>query len=215
MLNFNTKRIPMNIQLFSDPNNGGTGEGSDGNQQNAGQQNTQNQNQSGQAPQGTVFSADYVGALRNESAGHRTRAVKAENMLRTIFGLKDGEELGNLDTRLTAYQQNSATQLANASAKANKLLINSAIKGLEGYDTALVSDLIDVSKVTVKDDGSVDLKTALEELEKKHPRIKMNTPGSYAGGTGTQSLNKGGNSGTDPDLAAIYEAAGVPLNKKK
>ena len=45
---------------------------------------------------GKTYSEDYVHNLRNEAAGYRTTAKAHEKALRTILGIADGEELGNM-----------------------------------------------------------------------------------------------------------------------
>lgn len=74
---------------------------------------------------GKTYSEDYVTALRGESANYRTRAKSYEGALRTVLGLKDGEELGDLNARLSAYQQNQTKQQSAAWRQANKRLIGS------------------------------------------------------------------------------------------
>ena len=201
MLNFKRKtRLPINIQMFAEPNNGDDGNGGDGDQ------NTNNQG--GQGSQGNVFSAEYVGALRSESAGHRTRAVKAEDTLRKIFGLKDGEALGDLDSRLTAYQTDEQNKLNEAQSKVNERLINSALDSLEGYDNKLVKKLIERSEITVSDDGKVDFKAALEKLEKEYPSVKQTGAPAYAANTGSSSMNNGKYT---PDEAKMRRVMGLKI----
>ena len=194
MLNFKRKTtLPINIQMFAEPNNG--------DDNNDGDQNTNNH--SGQGSQGNVFSAEYVGALRSESAGHRTRAVKAEDTLRKIFGLKDGEALGDLDSRLTAYQTDEQNKLNEAQSKVNERLINSALDSLEGYDNKLVKKLIERSEITVGDDGKVDFKSALEKLCKEYPSVKQTGTPAYAANTGSSSMGSGKYSSEDAKMRRI------------
>lgn len=78
--------LKPNIQLFAEPE-----QAEPGNQPSA--------------PAGKTFSEEYVSALRGESAGYRTRAKQYEAALRKALGLEDGEDLGDLDGRLSAHQQ--------------------------------------------------------------------------------------------------------------
>lgn len=77
---------PMNLQLFAEPAGGDPAPTSE------------------PAPTARkIYTEDYVSALRGESANYRTRAKSYEGALRTVLGLKDGEELGDLNARLSAY----------------------------------------------------------------------------------------------------------------
>ena len=57
--------------------------------------------------------------------------------------------------------------------KANERLLQAEIKSLDGYDSKLVSRLIDRSKVKITEDGAIEgLKEAVEALEAEFPQIK-------------------------------------------
>ncbi|MCL2531580.1 MAG: phage scaffolding protein [Oscillospiraceae bacterium] len=115
-----------------------------------------------------TYSADYVGALRSESAGHRTKAKAYEKELgniRAAFGVKPDEDIGDVAARL-------ATVNETALAKANERLIAAELKGLEGYDHALLAKLIDRSTLKVDDDGTVTgLKEAAESVAEQFPAV--------------------------------------------
>lgn len=133
---------------------------------------------------GKTFSEDYVSLLRRESAGHRTRAVQAENALRSLFGLKEGEELGDLNARMTAYRQAQEQAQNDALEKVNGRLISSAINTMDGYDTKLLAKLIDRSKITVADDGTVSgLKEAAEAAAAEYPSVKLSSVPRFSRGT--------------------------------
>lgn len=158
--------LKPNIQLFAEPADGGA-PAEPGNP----------------AAGGKTFSEDYVSSLRRESAGHRTRAVQAENALRSLLGLKEGEELGDLNTRITTYQQTQEQTHNAAAQKANERLIQAEIRALEGYDTKLLAKLIDRSKITVADDGTVNgLTEAAEAAAEEFPAVRKTT--EPVGGTG-------------------------------
>lgn len=124
-------------------------------------------------PSGKTFSEDYVGSLRREAAGYRTTAKTYESTLRTVLGLKEDEEIGNLGARVTAWQQAQQTAANNAIAKANQRLINAEIKSLEGYDQKLLAKVIDLSNVKVDEQGNVTgVKEAAETAAKEFPAVK-------------------------------------------
>ena len=53
-----------------------------------------------------------------------------------MLGLKDGEELGDLNARLSAYQQNQAKQQSAALEAANKRLIGAEMRTWRGTITS-------------------------------------------------------------------------------
>lgn len=137
-------------------------------------------------PEGSkTFSEDYVSALRGESAGYRNRAKAAENALREVLGLGEAEALGDLSARLTSYRDMQGKAQTAAVQKANERLIQAEIRALEGYDTKLLERLIDRSKITVADDGTVSgLEEAAEAAAAAFPVVK--TDKAPAGGTGSK-----------------------------
>lgn len=140
------------------------------------------------APSGKVFSEDYVRTLRNESAGHRTTAKKYETALKTIFGIDAGAELGdNLETHINALKQRNEDAVNSALTKANNRLIMAELRSKEGYEHKLLERVIDLSGVSVDDDGNVvGLDDAIATAETEYPAVKKaETPPPYAGGTGT------------------------------
>ena len=148
---------------------------------------------------GKTYTQEYVSALRNEAKGHRVRANTAESALRTVFGLKDTDDLGDVNARLTAYQQAQTTALNEAITKANNLLISAAIKGKSEYDTDLLEQLIDRSKITVEDDGTMEgLDEAITAVETKFPVVKKtnvpnasrSTPGLKETGDKKEQANR-------------------------
>jgi len=158
-----------------------------------------NTNQTTETPPATpteqqTYSSDYVSALRNESAGYRTRAraaEKAEKAAREAFGLKPGEEIGDISARLAAHE-------AKALEKANARLITAEIKGLQGYNTALLERLIDRGSIKVGDDGTVTgAKEAAEAAAKQFPEVLTKTqqreqwaPKNPAAGASGESENQ-------------------------
>jgi len=119
-------------------------------------------------PETQTFSKDYVDALRRESGNYRTRAQTAEKTVkafRDAFGLRPDDEIGDISARLAARD-------AQALDKANTRLIAAEIKGLPGYETALLERLIDRSDIKVGDDGTVTgLKEAAEATAKQFAAV--------------------------------------------
>lgn len=178
---------PMNLQLFAEP--------------------TEPKAEPAREPAaGKTYTEDYVSALRGESASYRTRAKAYEGALRTVFGLKDGEELGDLNARLDAYQQNQTKQQTAALETANKRLIGAEIRTLEGYDHKLLEKLIDLSGIKVAEDGTVTgLKEAAEAVAKDFPAV-LKTPPQFS--RGTKGPSEDMNSAKDRANAALRAVFG-------
>lgn len=122
-----------------------------------------------------VYPHTYVKSLRDENKDLRLKGKAAEAKLKTLLGLKDDEDID--DAKITAYQNNLTKAQNDAIAKANARLITAEIKSQDGYDVKLVERLLDKSKLTIGDDGSVTgLKEALTALEAEFPQIKIGTP---------------------------------------
>ena len=131
-------------------------------------------------PSGKVWTDEYVQSLRDEAKQHRLARKAAEANLRKLIGLKDDEEID--DGKLTAYQTKQAQAIADATAKANAKLVAAEIKALQGYDIKLLDRLLDRSKLTVADDGTVNgLAEQLAALETDFPMIKQTAPAAPPG----------------------------------
>lgn len=153
--------LKPNIQLFAEP-------ATDGDPTPAPQPTTQ-QSTAG----GKVFSEEYVQSLRNESAGYRTQRNTYEKALRGVLGIKDDEELGDLNTRISDFNQKRAAALEAA----NQRVINAQLRTLEGYDAKLLAKVIDLSEVKVAEDGTVTgLKEAAEKAAQEYPAVCVNPP---------------------------------------
>lgn len=149
-------------------------------------------------PEGAkTFSEDYVKAIRGESAGYRTRAKAAETALREVLGLGETEALGDLSARVAGYRDAQSKAQA-AAQKINDRLVGAAIRALGGYDTKLLERLIDRSKITVADDGTVEgLEAAAEAAAAEYPAVKKagvpkfsrSTPGAKLEGDKKQQAN--------------------------
>lgn len=176
----NSKRLPINIQLFAE-----------GDPPPANNQEPPAGGNPAPNPSGKTYSEDYVHSLRNEAAGHRTTAKTYENALRKALNVADNEELGDIDKRISQASQAHETALQNAMKKANDRLIVAEIRSLEGYEHKLLLKVIDLSKVTVDDNGEVKgLDEAVKAAEAEYPAVKKtDVPPYYAGGTGNHQMN--------------------------
>lgn len=122
------------------------------------------------APGGQTFSEDYVKSLRDEAKAHRITAKQHEATLRTLIGVKDGDITPE---HITAYQAQQTKAGADALAKANDRLISAEVRLLDGYDHKLLEKLLDRTKVTIADDGTVTgLKEAAEAVALEYPAVK-------------------------------------------
>ena len=129
--------------------------------------------------QGKVWTDEYVQGLREEAKTNRLAKKNLEAKLKTLIGLKDDEDID--DAKITSYQAQKKAEVENAITKANERLILAEIKSLEGYDAKLVSRLLDKSKVTIADDGTITgIKEAVEALAIEYPQIKTVVNGNPA-----------------------------------
>lgn len=130
-------------------------------------------------PGGKTFSEDYVKTLREESKENRIarktaeeKAAALESKFRKLIGLKDTDEIN--DERIGLFLTKQTESATEAIKKANEKLIQAEIKGLAGYDPKLVNRLIDKSKITVDESGTVTgLKEMVEALAVEFPAIKV------------------------------------------
>lgn len=162
----NKKNIPLNIQLFAEGE--GDPSGTDNNSD---------------SPKGRTFTEDYVKTLRSEAAGHRTTAKAYETALRGVLGVKEGEELGDLNARTAAFQQNLTAQQEKTLATANARLISAEIRSLEGYNAKLLEKVIDFGGIKVDEKGNVTgVKEAAEAAAEEFPEVLRTKSGTWAPG---------------------------------
>lgn len=91
-----------------------------------------------------------------------------ETALRKIFKVGDGEELSDIDGRLTEFQAEHERLISVAKDK----LITASLNALEGYNTKLLARLIDRSKITVDKNGNVTgLEEAVKAVSKEFPDV--------------------------------------------
>jgi len=191
----------IDLQLFGEgenpnpnPNPAGGGSGSGGNN---------NPNLPPSPAAGKTFTEEYVGALRNESAGYRTQLRAAEKAVRDFLGLKSEDKLDDVSQALTAHRTASQQALEKATIGAKQFLVRAEVKvlakdlGIVDSDAAML--LADLSKVQVADDGKVTgVKEALEALVKAKPYL-AGKPGNTQVGSGS---NPGPGEPADPVAAA-------------
>lgn len=129
-----------------------------------------------------TFTEDYVKALREEAKTNRLKAKQYQTLLQKVTGLQDEDfdeaKVTNWKIGFESEWQKKNTEVLT---KANERLLQAEIKSLEGYDAKLVSRLLDRSKVTIKDDGSIEgLKETVEALVAEFPQVKI-APKQQAG----------------------------------
>lgn len=133
------------------------------------------------APEPKLFSEDYVKTIREEAKENRLARKAAEEerdrlalKFKDIIGLKPEDTLK--DESITLYKENLAKNMNAALEKANERLLQAEIKSLDGYDVKLVSRLLDRSKVTIEEDGTIKgLKEAITALEEEFPQVRTGT----------------------------------------
>lgn len=133
------------------------------------------------APEPKLFSEDYVKTIREEAKENRLARKAAEEerdnlalKFKEVIGLKPEDPLK--DESITLYKENLTKNMNAALEKANERLLQAEIKSLDGYDVKLVSRLLDRSKVTIEEDGTIKgLKEAITALEEEFPQIRKGT----------------------------------------
>lgn len=144
-------------------------------------QTEQNLTPEAKAPEPKLFSEDYVKTIREEAKENRLARKAAEEerdnlalKFKDVIGLKPEDPLK--DESITLYKENLTKNMNAALEKANERLLQAEIKSLDGYDVKLVSRLLDRSKVTIEEDGTVKgLKEAITALEEEFPQIRKGT----------------------------------------
>jgi len=132
-------------------------------------------------PEPKLFSEDYVKTIREEAKENRLARKAAEQQyeaitlkVKELIGLKPEDQLK--EEHFATYKQKMESEKAEMLTKANEKLLQAEIKILDGYDAKLVSRLLDRSKVTIADDGTITgLKEALTALEEEFPQIRKGT----------------------------------------
>ena len=133
------------------------------------------------APEPKLFSEDYVKTIREEAKENRLARKAAEQQyeaitlkVKELIGLKPEDQLK--EEHFATYKQKIESEKAEMLTKANEKLLQAEIKSLDGYDVKLVSRLLDRSKVTIEEDGTVKgLKEAITALEEEFPQIRKGT----------------------------------------
>ena len=91
-----------------------------------------------------------------------------EKTLKSIFGVADDEDLGDIAQRVEAYNNSMQAKITAV----NEKIISAELKALQGYDTKLLAKVIDHSGITVTDDGTVTgLQEAVEVAAKEFPAV--------------------------------------------
>ncbi len=98
----------------------------------------------------------------------KTTNTTYEKTLKSIFGVADDEELGDLTQRMETYNNSMQSKLSAVNDK----IIAAELKSLQGYDTKLLAKVIDRSNIRVSEDGTVTgLTEAVETAAKEFPAV--------------------------------------------
>lgn len=128
------------------------------------QQEPTNQSKPNQTPQ-----TEPAGTEGNaELEALKTTNTTYEKTLKSIFGVADDEDLGDITQRVEAYNNSMQAKITAVNDK----IISAELKSLQGYDTKLLAKVIDRSGITVADDGTVTgLQEAVETAVKEYPAV--------------------------------------------
>lgn len=110
--------------------------------------------------------------------------------LRKLLNLKEDDALDDLDTKINDYQSKAELALK----RADERLIAAAINGLSGYDTKLLTKVMDMAKISVDEKGEVvGLTEAVAEAAKEFPAVVVKTAKEK-----TEPFHPVGSDNTDP-----------------
>lgn len=102
----------------------------------------------------------------------KTTNTAYENALKSIFGISDGEELGDVAQQLADY----TNMLETKAAAVDDRIITAELKAIQGYDNKLLAKVIDRTNIKVADDGTVTgLTEAIAAAEKEYPAVVVKT----------------------------------------
>lgn len=124
-------------------------------------------------PQDTEAALSATPEMPVEASPQESSQLKEyEAALREILGVADGEDLGDIKTKVADMKQKQES----AAASANDRLITAEVKALDGYDTKLLLRLIDREKITVGDDGTVTgVADAAKAVAEEFPAVVKKT----------------------------------------
>lgn len=128
------------------------------------QQEPTTQSEPNQNPQ-----TEPVGTEDNaELKALKTANSTYEKTLKSILGVADDEELGDIAQRVEAYNNSMQAKITAV----NEKIISAELRAMQGYDTKLLAKVIDRSGITVADDGTVTgLQEAVEAAAKEYPAV--------------------------------------------
>ena len=87
--------------------------------------------------------------------------------------LKEDEVISDYVEKINFTKQLNDSKIKETLSKSKELILNASIKNLEGYDTKLISKLLDKSSVSIDDEGNVSgLDEAVIKLAEEFPAIK-------------------------------------------
>lgn len=157
-MNKNYPKLKPNIRLFADPD----GEAQPENEPTAGANTEPKQTDT-----------------KNELEKLRPNNRLHEKTLKGILGVADGEELGDINKRITDFSSNLQAKLSAVNDK----IIAAEIKSLLGYDSKLLAKVIDRSNIKVNEDGTITgLQEAVATAAEEFPAvvIKKDKSAPYA-----------------------------------
>ena len=151
-----------------------------------------------QAQEAKIYDENYVKQLRNESAKYRTKVKEREQAetqrmteLFKALGI-DPDPNKNFEKQISELQQKNQ----EIESRANDRLIRSEIKFISStlgvVDPDVAFQLLDKSKVQIKEDGSISgVKEALEALLKAKPYLRGQSTQVVGGNTNPGSQSAG------------------------
>ena len=129
--------------------------------------------------------------------------------LRRIFNVADGEELTELDEKITAFEKHNAGIIENAKNQ----IISAELKTFTGYDTKLLDRLIDRSKITFDESGRlVGVDEAVKQVETEFPSVKRNEHKPFMPANPESSFDTGKKMSLQEAMSYANEHPGTDIN---
>lgn len=145
----------------------------------------------GADPTGTPPEPNTEPTTEPPAEGGNDEQIKTyESALRKLLNLKEDDALDDLDTKINDYQSKAELALK----RADERLIAAAINNLSGYDTKLLTKVMDMEKVSVDEKGEVvGLAEAVAAAAKEFPAVVVK-----AAKEKTEPFHPVGSDNTDP-----------------
>ena len=129
--------------------------------------------------------------------------------LRRIFNVADGEDLMELDEKITALEKHNAGIIENAKNQ----IISPELKAFTGYDIQLLDRLIDRSKISFDESGRlIGVDEAVKQVETEFPSVKQKEHKPFMPANPESSFDTGKKMSLQEAMSYANEHPGTDIN---